>query len=196
MANTQQMSIQERANDQLLEDLCTELRHVGVGDYDLPNNAKVVAHIREVNAIHDELARRNVKIEDRLKLLSNETNWQMPELLQDCLAHPQTMPYVRERDGIRHALRCQLCRKAERPAGAKLFWFCETCMGRVLDAIRQRITFPGIILLRTYTPECRCPHADDDTVLATDGNNDFPLCGVCEQCILGEIERRKSLLGH
>jgi hypothetical protein len=195
MANTRQIPFQERPEEQLLEDLCIELRHVGVGDYGLPNEARLVEHIHEVNAIHAELARRGVDERSRLELLSKETAWQIHELLEDCLAFPKKMPYVREQDGIRRTLRCRACGKAERPPGAKVFWFCDACMGRVVDAIRSRVPCAGVILMRTYTPACRCPHADGDTVLATDGNNDFPLYGVCEKCILEEIERRKTLSG-
>ena len=191
MANTRQIQLQEKPDEQILEDLCIELRHVGVGDYGLPNEARLVEHIHQVSSIHAELSRRGVDCKSRLKLLSKETTWQIQELLEDCLAFPTKMPYVREQDGIRRTLRCHSCQKAERPPDAKIFWFCDACMGRVVDAIRSRVPFADIILLRTYTPACRCPHADDDTVLATDGNYDFPLYGACEKCILEEIERRK-----
>ena len=60
MANTRQIPLHERPDEQILEDLCIELRHVGVGDYGLPNEARLVEHIHEVNAIHAELARRGV----------------------------------------------------------------------------------------------------------------------------------------
>lgn len=193
MANTQPIPLHERLNEELLEDLCIELRHVGVGDYGLPNEARLVEHIYQVNAIHTELARRGLDCSPRLELLSKETGWQMQKLLEECSAFPKKMPYVRDQDGIRRTLRCRACGKAERPPNAKLFWFCDACMGRVVDAIRSRVPCAGIILIRTYTPACRCLHADGDTVLATDGNNDFPLFGVCETCILEEIERRKTL---
>ncbi|MDB6017619.1 MAG: hypothetical protein JWR19_2108 [Pedosphaera sp.] len=193
MANTQKPPIEEKSSEQLLEDLCIELRHVGVGDYGLPKDVRVIAHISEVNAIQDELNRRGVNIGPRLELLSRETNWQMPELLADCAVFPKVMPYVRELDGIRRTLRCQSCRKAERPPDAKLFWFCSECMQKLVDSLRNHVPFAGIVLLRTYTPECRCPHADDETVLATDADGDFPLYGVCEKCVLDEIERRKMI---
>jgi hypothetical protein len=196
MANTQHIPLHERPEEQLLEDLCVELRHVGVGDYGLPNEFRLVEHIHQVTAIHAELARRGVRERSRLELLSKETAWQIQELLEDCLAFPKKMPYVREQDGIRRTLRCRACGQAERPPDAKVFWFCDACMGRVVDAIRGRVPCAGIILMRTYTTECRCPHADGDTVLATDGNNDFPLFGVCEKCILEEIQRRKTLSGR
>src|SRR5579863_5900870 len=115
MANTQKTPLEEKTTEQLLEDLCVELRHVGVGDSRLPKVVRVIAHIGEVNAIQAELNRRGVDSRPRLELLSRETNWQVPELLADCSAFPNVMPYVRELDGIRRTLRCQVCRKAERP---------------------------------------------------------------------------------
>ena len=149
-----------------------------------------VPHVREVCATHAELAARRVDCHPRLEQLSEETGWQIPALLDDCLAYPQQLPYVREPDGIRRYLRCQLCSKSERIPDAKVFWFCEACMGRVLEAVRQRAPIPGIYLFRSYSTECRCAHADADTVLATDHYSDV-LYGVCDRCIYEEIERRR-----
>ena len=146
--------------------------------------------MREVSAVHAELASRRVDVPARLERLSEETHWQIPALLADCLAYPQRLPYVRDPDGIRRYLRCQLCRTAERTPDAKLFWFCADCMRRVLDAVRQRMPISGIILFRTYNADCRCAHADADTVLATDHYSDV-IYGVCERCIHDEIERRR-----
>ena len=193
MANTPpRPPIHERPDQELLEDLCRELRYVAVNESDLPKAERVVAHIREICAVHAELASRSVDVRPRLDRLSEETRWQIPLLLADCLAYPQQLPYVRELDGIRRHLRCQLCARAERPEDAKLFWFCEACMLEVLEAVKQRIPIPGIVLFRTYNAECRCPHADQDTVLAGEGQYYIDeLFGVCERCIHDEIERRK-----
>jgi len=148
--------------------------------------------VREVRALQAELAKRRVDSSPRLEQLSEETRWQIPTLLDDCLAYPQRIPYVRELDGIRRFLRCHLCAKAERPPDAKLFWFCETCMRRVLDAVQQLAPIPGIIVFRTYNVECRCAHADADTVLAGEGQFYVDeVYGVCERCIYDEIERRR-----
>jgi hypothetical protein len=193
MANTEpRPTIDKRPSDELLEDLCIELRHVACGEGNLPNGERVIRNVREVSAIHTELASRHVDCQGRLKRLSQETSWQMPELLDDCLAYPQRLPYVREPDGIRRYLRCQLCSKAERPSDAKLFWFCDACMRNVLSAVRQRTTITGIVLFRTYNSECRCSHADGDTVLACAGAfySDH-LYGACEKCIQDELERRR-----
>jgi hypothetical protein len=194
MANTPpRPPIHQRANSELLDDLCIELRHVACRQGDLPHGERVVAHVREVCAIHAELGTRLVNCGPRLEQLSEETRWQIPSLLEDCLAYPQRSPYVRDSDGVRRYLRCHLCTKAERPPDAKLFWFCGECMRRVLDAVRQRVPIPGIILFRTYNIECRCAHADADTVLAGEGQFYVDeVYGVCERCILDELERRRA----
>lgn len=192
MANTPpRPQIRERQSQELVEDLCIELRHVACGDYDLPRGERVVGHVREVAAIHQELQNRGVDFRRRLEVLTEETKWQILPLLEDCVAYPQSLPYVRELDGIRRTLRCQLCQKAERPVDAKLFWYCERCMHTLVEAVRQRSPVQGVVLFRTYNPECRCSHASDDTVLAADSYID-QLSGVCERCILEEIDRRKG----
>ncbi len=192
MANTPpRPPIDERPSEELLEDLCRELRHVACGEGDLPHGGRLIPHVREVCAIHAELADRRVDFRTRLERLSEETRWQIPALLDDCLGYPQRLPYVRDPDGIRRYLRCHLCSKAERPPDGKLFWFCEACMRRVLDAVRQRIPIPGIVVFRTYNVECRCAHADAETVLAGEGQFYVDeVYGVCERCIQDEIERR------
>jgi hypothetical protein len=193
MANTPpRPPIRERQDGELLDDLCRELRHVAVNEGGLPHGERVVAHIHEVCAVHAELASRHLDFQRRLERLSEETRWQISPLLDDCLAYPKRLPFVREPDGIHRYLRCQLCSKAERPPDAKLFWFCEDCMRRVLGAVRQRTPIPGIILFRTYNAEQRCAHADADTVLACEGQEYIDhFSGVCELCIHDEIERRR-----
>jgi hypothetical protein len=193
MANTPpRQLIQQRAAGELLEDLCRELRHVAVGEGGLPSNEHVIGHVREVCALHRELTARGIDYGPRLAQLSEETNWQIPPLLDDCLAYPQQLPFVRESDGIRRHLRCQLCSKAERHHDAKLFWFCDACMHRVLNAIQERTPIQSIVLFRTYNAECRCAHADADTVLVGDCYSDI-MSGVCERCVREEIERRSTL---
>lgn len=190
MANTPpRPPIHKRPTEELVEDLCLELRHVACGDSDLPHGERLAAHIHEVCAIHTELASRCVDCRSRLEQLSEETRWQIPTLLDDCLAFPERLPYVRAADGIRRTLRCQLCAKAERPVDARVFWYCDACLRLVRDAVRQRTPSQGVILFRSYNPECRCEHADSDTVLAADSYIDV-LSGVCERCIDEELDRR------
>lgn len=193
MANTPpRQLIQQRAADELLEDLCRELRHVAVGEGGLPNDERMIGYVHEVCALHRELTARGIDYGPRLARLSEETNWQILPLLDDCLAYPQRLPFVREPDGIRRYLRCQLCSKAERRHDAKLFWFCDACMRRVLCAVEERMPIQGVILFRTYNAEYRCAHANADAVLVTDCYSDI-VSGVCEQCIRAEIERRSAL---
>ncbi len=182
--------INKRTDEELLEDLCRELRHVGCGQGDLPLGERVLVHVREVCALQAELAKRGVDCNLRLARLAEETCWQMAALLDDCLAYPQRVPYVRDQDGIRRFLRCHLCRKAERPPEAKIFWFCEACMNRVLEALQRRTPVPGVLLFRTYNIESRCVHADADTILADEGHGEG-VYGVCERCIRDEIDRRR-----
>lgn len=190
MANTPaRFKIQERPTGELLDDLCLELRHVACGDYSLPNNERIIEHISEVSAIYDELSNRSAEVQSRLLELSEQTKWNITRLLEDCLRYPAVVPYVRESDGIRRALRCQLCSKAERPPDAKVFWFCNGCIEKVVTAVQSRTPLVGIILFRTYNHEARCEHADDDTVLVTESWNDT-FYGLCEECIRQELSRR------
>jgi hypothetical protein len=192
MANTPPPPpLPQRSASDLLDELCVELRHVGVGDWGLPKDERVLSHIKNVCAIHEELKKRRTDLAARITELSSETNWQMERLLEDCLAFPKKMPYVREQDGIRRSLRCQKCRQAERHPDAKLFWFCESCLTETIDAIRSKKPTVGAVLFRTYNSECRCEHADDETVLACD-NYIEELTGVCAKCLEIELKRQRD----
>src|SRR5687768_17133131 len=92
------LPIEQRDTPDLWEDLCLTLRYVGVHDNDMAGDAPDMAltHIKEVQQIHAELQKRNVNPRDRILHLSAETNWQMDRLLEDCLAYPNVIPYVRD----------------------------------------------------------------------------------------------------
>lgn len=191
MANTPpESSLEKRSDEELLEDLCIALRNVACNDYDLPDGKRVAQYVHKVRAIHAELMTRRVDWTQRLERLSQETRWQIPVLLEDCLSYPRRLPYVRDPDGVRRTLRCTLCAQGESPPDDKLFWYCNACLKRVLDAMRDRCPFEGLILFRTYNAGCRCAHADSDTVLATDISADT-LFGVCERCVSDELARRQ-----
>jgi len=195
MANTPpKPPIGERSDETLVEELCLALRNVGVFDSGLylPNNSKVRMLVEEVCDIHAELVRRKINISPRISLLSKETSWKMDDLLADCLVYPKRQPYVKELDGIRRTLRCHLCRKAERPPDAKLFWFCESCMKNVVSSLQQKVACDGIVIFRSYTPNSRCSHADADTPLAAEWYSE-QIFGVCEKCVSEEIDRRRAL---
>lgn len=176
---------------ELLDELCIELRNVGVKDWGLPNDERVLAHIRQVCGIHAELVNRKVGAAAKLAELSSQTKWQIERLLEDCLAFPRKMPYVRELDGIRKTLRCQCCRQAERHPDAKLFWFCDNCLTATISAIQKHEPIAGVRLFRTYNSECRCEHADSETVLACDYYVE-ELVGVCAMCLETQLKRRRD----
>jgi hypothetical protein len=183
--------IGERDTPSLIEDLCLALRNVGVYDWDLPNGERVQQQIAAVRDIKRELDLRTIQTDDRIIRLSNETNWRMQDLLQDCLTFPDTMPYVKDVDGNRRTLRCWLCRSHERPADAQVFWWCNECLIRVLQAIQQRKPLDGIILFRTYNPDARCQHADFETVLVAASDSE-KVYGNCAKCMEDELTRRTS----
>jgi hypothetical protein len=181
----------ERDTDTLIEDLCLGLRNVGVFDRDLPDGETIRQHIAVVCAIKRELDQRGISTDDRIAQLSVETNWRIFDLLQECLEFPDSMPYVKEADGIRRSLRCNLCRRNERPPDAQLCWWCDECILRVLDAIKEAKPIDGVILFRTYNSEARCQHADSETVLVSEYYSDT-IYGSCGKCLAEELARRRS----
>jgi hypothetical protein len=183
------LTLPETPIEELLEDLCVELRHVAVSDAGLPSGSRVVAHIHLVKRLHSALRLRGCDPTSRVTRLSEETSWQMGCLFDDCLRFPETLPYVRETDGLRRTFRCLRCRAAERPPDAKLFWFCDGCLRAILEAVRQRRPIDDVMLFRTYDSSRRCVHADPDTVLAADYYHEVP-DGVCTVCISDELSRR------
>ncbi len=55
---------------------------------------------------------------------------------------------------------------------------------------------PALLLMRTYTPEARCEHAGDDTVLAVYpwyGMHDDVGQGFCLACVDEEYRRRGAI---
>ena len=185
----------ERDTPTLVEDLCIALRDVGVHDAELPDGPRVLDAIERVGTIHRELTRRRVDLAMPLRELSTQTHWRMEDLLEDCLAFPHAMPYVREEDGVRRTLRCGLCRKGERPPDDKVFWLCDGCLRRAIDSIDRREPAKDLLLFRTYNPESRCAHADADTVLAATGWYDF-VFGNCRRCFEEELNRRPPGSAH
>lgn len=182
-------AFRERDTDFLIEDLCIALRNVGVFDGELPSGSRVSQAIADVRSIKHELDDRGINVSDRMATLSTQTSWLMGKLLEDCLAFPDVVPYVRESDGIRRRLRCSLCRKAERPPDSDSYWMCDDCLRHVIEAIKTRTPAYGVLLFRTYNSAARCPHADAETVLAQDNWSDN-IFGNCEKCFQAELERR------
>jgi ribosomal protein L37AE/L43A len=145
------LPIEQRETEVLVEDLCLALRDVGVSDYDLPEGEQAVSAVLRVQQLHSELSRRGTDIARRLERLSEETSWQMMPLLRDCLMYPDVIPYVRERDGIRRALRCPACRERELSRGeVSSVWLCDACKAElaasgVSGLMRVKITFADLV---------------------------------------------------
>jgi len=166
------------------------LRDVGVRDYELPDGQRVVEAIDAVQSIKAELDCRQFDVRERIALLSEQTRWRMFDLLEDCLAFPKIIPYVKEADGIRWRPRYSRCRRPERPPESQEFWLCGDCIRSVIDTIRARTPIDGITLFRTYNPEARCEHADSETVLATVPWASDIIFGNCQRCYVQELENR------
>jgi hypothetical protein len=177
----------------VVEELCVALRDVGVHDSrgDLSDRSKKA--IERVRSADSELRSRGVEVGQRLALLSEETGWRMKDLLDECRAYPEIRPRLRQKDGVRRALRCHGCSENERPESDERYFLCDGCLRKVAHAIGEKRPMPALLLLRTYTLEARCRHADDDTVLAVYpwyGMNDDVGPGFCGQCIADELRRR------
>jgi len=180
----------QRATPTLIEDLCLALREVGVGDLGLPDDERRITAINTVQRIHTELQRRDANFLPRIAELTEQTKWQMEELLRACLAYPQMIPYVREKDGIRRAFRCYLCQEREFP-DRKGLSICDHCLEGSLDAICNREPIEGLLILRIDNSSYWCKHADPDTVMAAFDNDGLGYTW-CAECVSEERARRAS----
>jgi hypothetical protein len=194
MRNTPPKSpIEQRETAELIEDLCIALRDVG-GSWFPDYDEHVPKKIEEVQRLHAELMARNVDLSARISRLTEETSWRMEDLLRDCLSYPKAIPYVRDKDGVRRALRCPLCHRGEIPDRFGV-WMCNNCLLVAIESVRSRVPAKGLILFRTYNESKRCKHADSETVLmAFDDEYDFQMgTNYCMRCLVEEQERRKKL---
>ena len=191
----------ERSTPELVEELCLALRDVGVGTGFLPYwgpPPDIAAEVTRVREVSEELRRRGAEVSDRLNLLATETGWSMSILYEECLRFPEVRPWVRQRgDGIREALRCQACRRAEFPEGSFRLRLCDACLVKFDTALAKAKAKDHMLLYRTVTPEARCEHAGDDTVLGLypwdpQSSEDFE-AGYCRVCISHEQERRRAV---
>lgn len=183
--------IGQRDTARVIEDLCLALRDVGGDTYRLLDE-RSVSHIQRVKQIHAELEKRGVDYSLRLARLTEETKWQMETLLQECLAYPEVVPYVRGPDGVRFALKCYVCLEREFPDREGLL-LCDTCMDRSAESIQTRVPLKGLLLYHMYNEEYWCQHANAETVMTA--LDDYETLGYawCAQCIVEERERREKL---
>lgn len=71
MANTPPpLPTPQRSMSEQLDELCIELRHVGVCDWGLPKDERVLSHIKAVCVIHDELKSRQENLVARIAELT------------------------------------------------------------------------------------------------------------------------------
>lgn len=193
MKNTSpELPIEQLGTSRLIEDLCLALRDVGVRDYDLPNNERAISFVEKVKQIHTELKKRGADFQSRISQLSQETSWQMEQLLEDCLAYPTVIPYVRESDGVRRSFRCSACRKRE------LFdrngiYLCDVCLSQSAESMQNKVPLYDLLLFRTYNESKWCKHADSETVLMAFDDYDSIDNAWCQKCIIEEQERRTML---
>ena len=183
----------EWATGEVIEELCLALRDVGVHDSGGTLSDWSQKAIERVRTADRELRSRHVDVDQRIANLSEETGWRMRELFNECREYPDTRPRLREKDGIRRALRCHGCSASERPEGDEKYFLCDSCLKKVAGAIQEKRPMPALLLMRSYTPEARCQHADDDTVVAVYpwyGMNDDVGQGFCMTCIGDELRRR------
>ncbi len=182
--------IEQWATEDLLEEFGLALRDVAVWEGSLPDDPKARSHVERVQRTHAELARRGVELGSRLAELSGQTDWLMAPLLEETLRFPAVVPAVREADGVRRQYRCPRCRSAEVPDREGI-WLCDACLAAAVAAVRAPGPLEGLVVLRTYTPEKWCPHADAETVMVAAEEYDDGLgpC-YCAECLAAEQRRR------
>ena len=184
--------IEQRETSELIEDLCIALRKVG-GCWFPVDDGRAAELIGEVQEIHTELVSRQVDVRERISRLSDETLWQMQPLLRECIEYPKSVPYVRDKDGVRRSFRCPICNVREVPDREGI-WLCDQCLAKALESVQNRIPSTGLVLFRTYNESKRCKHADAETVMMTfDDEYDYDIGNsFCELCIAEEQQRRDS----
>ncbi len=179
------------STDELVEDLCLALRDVGVWTWSLPNDENAVSKVKNVQEIYALLEQRKADVRPRIRHLSEETSWQMETLLQECLAFPEIVPYVRDLDGVRRSFRCSICQKREFPDREGIF-LCDVCLAQAKDSFESKLPMNGLLLLRLYNEAYWCKHADSETVLMAFDDYGTLEDTWCEKCIVEEQARRTT----
>lgn len=186
------LPVAQRSNHEIIEELCLALRDVGVRTYSLPNDERAISAVRKVQEIYILLKQRNVDFQTRIERLSEETSWQMEPLLKECLDFPNVVPFVRDADGIRRALRCSICQKNEHPDREGI-WLCDICLEQAKISIETFTPMNGMILFRIYNREYWCKHANSETVLIAFDDYETLGSAYCNECISEEMSRRAKI---
>jgi len=192
--------LNQRESDELIEELCIALREVGLSTRFLPYtepDPDIVSEVSRVQELAAELSRRGIDVVPRLAQLTEETSWLMNVLYEECLRFPAIRPWVRAKDGLQIAMRCEACGEREYPNDDRKLRICDSCILVLEQAIATRTARENLLLYRTYNQEARCRHADGDTVLGVypwraEWSEGFPV-GHCRECLDEEINRRKSV---
>jgi hypothetical protein len=187
------LPMKQRPTAELIEDLCLSLRDVGVWTWSLPNEERAVSKVKNVQEIYALLNQRNADVRPRIKRLSEETSWQMEMLLQECLAFPNVIPYVRDLDGVRRSFRCSICQKCEFPDREGIF-LCDVCLTQAKDSFETKSAMNGLLLLRLYNESYWCRHADSETVLMAFDDYGTLENTWCEKCVFEEKVRRAAIV--
>jgi hypothetical protein len=192
--------LSSRSANDVMEVLCVALRNLGISTRFLPHWGPVPdveVEVAEVKRFSAELATRNFDHVPRLKVLTEETGWQMVPLLEEALSYPAMRPWVRDaKDGVRIALRCGGCSSNEFPESSQKIRLCDACLDHFQRALEKPTESSSMLLYRSFTPEARCEHATSDTVLGVypwsqEWCEDFPV-GVCPKCLDAERSRRRA----
>lgn len=192
--------IAARTTEDIVEDLCIALRNLALSTRHLPYSGPlpdIETESAAVKAICAELAKRRVDPSSRLVTLTIETGWQMEALHSEALENPNCRPWVRDaRDGVRLALRCEVCEAREFPVTAQSIRLCDQCLDVFRLSLMSPTDTPRMLLYRSFTPDARCEHATNDTVLGiypwTREWSEYFEVGVCLQCLEAERSRRAA----
>lgn len=144
-----------------------------------------------VQRIHQLLLARAADIDSEIEECSVQTGWQLGKLLEDCLRWPDSVPQLRESDGIRRAQRCSHCQVEEFPSGTSER-LCDKCLLKLMDLIERRKSVDGVFLLRTYSASLWCPHADSETVMMALDEYEYLGDAKCAECLREEYEARRG----
>jgi hypothetical protein len=123
--------------------------------------------VERVRMAMAELRRPRVDPAARLNALSDETKRLMNPLLEE-----------------------------EFPEDSQLIRLCGACLGVLRDTVAAPRATERMLLHRTCSPEARCEHAGDDTVLGVypwfaEWSEDFPV-GLCRVGVANEERRRNA----
>lgn len=181
--------------DRVIDDFCRALVDATFADGADRENKRRDGYIRTVQTLYRSLVESGIDPMFTVRRLGEQLGWDAVDFLEQCMSYPATNPRIRERDGVRRTLRCSWCRQRERPEDDERFFLCNECLDAAGTAITTRLPAPGILVFRSYTPEARCRHANDETVLGDCpwyADDITTVRGFCLECLDDERRRRQE----